>query len=65
MFLRNTKSENYRDIVKNLINDFQAEGCNISLKIHFLDSHIYVFAPNLCAVSDKHGEIFYQQIKEI
>ena len=41
------------DIDKNLINDFLDEGCNLSLKIHFVDSHIDLFTPNLSALSDE------------
>ena len=37
-------------------------GCNMSLKIHFLDSHLDFFPENLGAVSDEHGERFHQQI---
>ena len=64
-FLDNTRDENYRDIVKNLTKDFQAAGCNMSLKIHFLDSHIDFFPSNLGAVSDEHGERFHQEFKEM
>ena len=59
MFLGNTRAENYRDIVQNLIKVFQAAGCNMSLKIHFLDSHIDFLPSNLDAVSDKHSERFH------
>jgi hypothetical protein len=37
-------------------------GCNMSLKICFLDSHLDVFPENLGTVSDEHGEHFYQDI---
>jgi len=37
----------------------------MSLKIHFLDSHLDFFPENLGAVSDEHGERFHQQMKEI
>jgi len=37
-------------------------GCNMSLKIHFLDSHLDFFPDNLGAVSDEHGERFYKDI---
>ncbi|KZC14867.1 hypothetical protein WN55_07565 [Dufourea novaeangliae] len=36
--------------------------CNLSLKIHFPDSHLDFTPENLGAVSDKHGERFYQDI---
>jgi len=34
----------------------------MSLKIHFLESHLDFFPANLGEVSDKHGEKFYQDI---
>nr|XP_036675074.1 uncharacterized protein LOC118878042 isoform X1 [Drosophila suzukii] len=38
---------------------------HMSLKIHFLDSHLDFFPENLGAVSDEHGERIHQQMKEI
>jgi hypothetical protein len=40
-------------------------GCNISLKIHFLDSHLDVFPDNIGAVNDEHGERFHQNISAL
>jgi len=37
-------------------------GCNMSLKIHFLESHLDFFRENLGEVSDEHGEKFHQDI---
>jgi hypothetical protein len=34
----------------------------MSLKIHFLHSHLEFFPDNLGAVSDEHGERFHQDI---
>jgi hypothetical protein len=34
----------------------------MSLKVHFLGSHLDFFPENLCAVSDEHGERFHQDI---
>jgi len=34
----------------------------MSLKIHFLESHLDSFPENLGEVSDKHGERFHQDI---
>ena len=53
-FLGNQKSVNYRDMVDDLVNSYQAMGCNMSLKIKFLDSHFDIFPDNLGAVSDEH-----------
>lgn len=37
----------------------------MSLKIHFLDSHLDFFPENLGAISDEHGERFHQDIMQI
>ena len=37
-------------------------GRNMSLKIHFLESHLDFFPENLSEVSDEHGERFQQDI---
>ena len=34
----------------------------MSLKIPFLESHLYIFPENLGEVSDEHGERFHQDI---
>ncbi|UYV81453.1 hypothetical protein LAZ67_20001237 [Cordylochernes scorpioides] len=57
-FLGSVKVENYRDIVNDLLLSYKALGCNMSLKIHFLHSHLDFFPDNLGAVSDEHGEIY-------
>jgi len=36
--------------------------CNVSLKIHFLESNLDFFQDNLSEVSDEHGERFHQDI---
>ncbi|UYV75760.1 hypothetical protein LAZ67_13001256 [Cordylochernes scorpioides] len=43
----------------------EALGCNMSLKIHFLHSHLDFFPDNLGAVSDEHGERFHQAISSM
>ena len=57
-FLGNHKAANHRDVVQDLLTSYKAMGCNMSLKIHFLESHLDFFPENLRKVSDEHGEIF-------
>jgi len=38
-FLGNRRAENCGDLVNHLLQSYQKLGCNMSLKIHFLDSH--------------------------
>jgi hypothetical protein len=58
-FLGNGRANNYRDLVEEL-SSYQKMGCNISLKIHFLSSHLDYFPENCGSVSDKRGECFQQ-----
>jgi len=61
-FLGNHKAANYQDVVQDLLTSNKAMGCNMSLKIHFLNSHLDFFPENLGKVSDDHGERFHQDI---
>ena len=53
---------NYQDVVQGLLMSYKAIGCNIILKIHFLELHLDFFSRNLGEVSDAHGERFCQVI---
>lgn len=61
-FLGNHRSENYEELVERLLTKYKDMGCRMSLKIHFLHSHLSFFPPNLGAVSDEQGERFHQEI---
>ncbi|GBM68742.1 hypothetical protein AVEN_263566-1 [Araneus ventricosus] len=60
--LGNNKAENYKDVVEDILALFQDFGCNMPLKIHFLDSHLNFFPDNCGQVSDEHGEHFHQDM---
>ena len=45
-----------------LLTSYTDMGCNMSLKIHFLESHLDFFPENLSEVGDEHGERFQQDI---
>ncbi|GBN06079.1 hypothetical protein AVEN_101414-1 [Araneus ventricosus] len=64
-FLGNKKDPNYKYIVEEMIKNFKILGCNMSIKLHFLDSHLDYIPENLGAVSEKQGESFHQDIKEM
>lgn len=64
-FLGNYKAPNYVEQVGNLLQAYKAMKCNMSLKIHFLHSHLDFFPDNLGAVSDEHGERFHKDIASI
>jgi hypothetical protein len=48
-FLGNIKNTLYKRIVRNMLDKFKLLGCNTSLKLHFLSSHLDYFPPNLRA----------------
>jgi hypothetical protein len=61
----NHKDEDYKNIVRILFKNFHILGCNMSLKVHFLFSHLNLFLKNLGAVSEEQGERFDQDIKQM
>ncbi|GBM96270.1 hypothetical protein AVEN_173037-1 [Araneus ventricosus] len=64
-FLGNKKDPNYKYIVEEMIKNFTILDCSMSLKVHFIDSHLDYFPKNLGAVSEGQGERFHQDIKEM
>jgi len=61
-FLGNRRADNYKDLVEELLSSYQELGCNMSMKIHFLSSHLDFFLENCGSVSDEQGECFHQDI---
>ena len=62
-FLGNTKSAEYKEIVKILLDTFHKLGCNMSVNVHFLRSHLEYFPENLGALSEEQGESFTKTLK--
>lgn len=62
-FLGNKKSDNYEEIVASLLEHYRSLGCRMSIKLHYLHSHLEFFRPNLGDVSEEHGERFHQDIE--
>ena len=62
-FLGNVKAINYVEIVEKMLKSFESLRCNMSIKVHFLFSHLSSFPENLGSVSDEQGERFHQDIK--
>ena len=48
-----------------MISNLGVMGCNMSIKLHFLNSHIDYFPENLGAVSEEQGKRFHQDLKEL
>ena len=61
-FLGNTKAANYGELAQNLLTAYEVLGCRMSLKLHFIHSHLNFFPANLGDVSDEMGERFHQDI---
>ena len=62
-FLGNSKSPSFQAGVEDLLEAYREMGCRMSLKMHFLHSHLNFFPVNLGAVSDEQGERFHQDIQ--
>ena len=62
-FLGNKKSPNYQTIVEQMLTNFQTLGCRMSVKVHYLHSHLDFFPANLGHMSEEQGERFHQDIK--
>ncbi|GBN93957.1 hypothetical protein AVEN_123389-1 [Araneus ventricosus] len=62
-FLGNTQTQNYTEIVQQLLESYKMLGCNMSMKLHFLHSHLDDFPKTLGAVSDEEDERFHQDLK--
>ena len=64
-FLGNNKARNYAELVNNMLTAFRTLGCNMSVKMHYLFSHMDQFPENLGSMSDEQGERFNQDLKEM
>jgi len=61
-FLGKRRADNHRYLVEELLSSYQKLGCNMSMKIHFLSSHLDFIPQNRDSVSDEHGESFHQDV---
>ena len=64
-FFGNKKASNYKELVANLLSSFEDIGAKMSIKVHFLHSYLDRFPENLGTLSDKQGERFHQDVKEM
>ena len=62
-FLGKHRRDDYATLVSNLIKSYEKLSCRMSLKLHFLHSHLDFFRDNLGNVSEEHGERFHQDIQ--
>lgn len=64
-FLGKNRSEHYHLFVENMLDAMSTMGVHMSLKIHFLRSHLEYFAHQLSTESDEQGERFHQDIMQM
>ena len=62
-FLGNKKAQNYEILVFKIT--FYDLVCKMSIKVHFLFSHLDKFPENLGAISDKQSEQFHQDLTTV
>ncbi|GFX51572.1 uncharacterized protein TNCV_5012761 [Trichonephila clavipes] len=54
-FLGKKRSDDHVELVESMISNLKVLGCNMSIKIHFLHSHLDRFPQNLGDFSEEHG----------
>ena len=64
-FLGNNKARNLAKLVNNMLTAFRNLGCNMSIKMHYLFSHMNRFPENLGSMRDEQEEKFHQDLKEM
>lgn len=64
-FLGNEKSDDYDEIIKDIVRKYNSLSCNMNLKLHIVDSHLDFFSENLGAVSEGQSERFHRDISEM
>jgi len=62
-FLGNHRSADYECVVEELLPSFKALGAPMSVKMHFLSSHLDYFPKNCGDLSEEQGERFHQDIR--
>ena len=53
-FFGNISAENYKELQEDMLSLYNKLGCNMSLKIHILHSHLDFFPDNCGMVSDEY-----------
>ena len=64
-FLGNYRADNYKEILNNMLGYFMILGISMSIKVHFLHSHLDRFPENLSDVSYEQSKRFYQDINKM
>lgn len=59
-FLGINRAPNYKQLVADILDAFQKLGCRMSVKMHFLHSHLDYFPDNYGKYSEEQGERFWR-----
>jgi hypothetical protein len=62
-FPGNKKADNYTQLVEDTLFHYNRLGCNMSVKVHYLHSHLVRFPENLGDLSEEQGERLHKDIK--
>ena len=63
--LGNNKARNYTELVSNAVAAFKTFGCNMSIKMYYLFSHVDRFPENLGSISGEQGERHHEEVKQM
>ena len=62
-FLGNIRAENHKELIEDMLSMYHKLGCNMSLKMDTLHSHLDFFPDNCGMFSDEHGELFIRKLQ--
>jgi len=62
-FLGNIRAENYKELIEDMLSLHHKLGCNMSLMIHMLHSHLDFFLDNCGMFSGEHGELIVRKLQ--
>ncbi|GFW05796.1 uncharacterized protein TNCV_602681 [Trichonephila clavipes] len=62
-FLDKMRSDDHVELVESMLSNLKGLGCNMSIKIYFLHSHLDRFPQNLGDFSEEQGEKFHQDLR--
>ncbi|GFS84833.1 uncharacterized protein TNCV_2957201 [Trichonephila clavipes] len=62
-FLGKKRFDDHVELVESMLSNLKELGYNMSIKIHFLHSHLDRFPQNLSDFSEEQGERFHQDLR--
>ena len=62
-FLENYKADNFSELVESMLSSFRQLDCKMSIKVHYLHSHLDHFPEKLGNWNKEQGEWFHQDLR--